>query len=122
MPSDWVPVRFIDEEIKVHFKHSPVFTKKPNAPDSFSWDGLSFLIVEVLSRWFDYERRGRMARNMKPTHSREAARRGSWGVGRFYFRVQTDQGRVFDLYYDRAPIDAADRAGHWFLWREMELE
>jgi hypothetical protein len=122
MTPEWVPCRFIDEEIEVHFKRSPLLTKKPNAPDGFTWGGVSFQVIEVLSSWFDYRRRGRMAKNMKPAHLREATRRGSWGVGRFYFRVKTSDGRVFDLYYDRAPKDAADRAGHWFLWREMEAE
>jgi hypothetical protein len=28
-------------------------------------------------------------------------------------------GRVFDIYYDRAPEAAGDRAGHWYLFREM---
>jgi hypothetical protein len=116
----WVPRRFIDEEIEVRFDRPPLLTKKPSAPNGFTWDGESFQVREVLSTWFDYRRRGRMAKNMKPAHLREAIRRGSWGVGRFYFRVQTDDGRVFDLYYDRAPKEAADRAGHWFLWREME--
>lgn len=120
MKPEWVPRRFIDEEIDVQFERSPLLTKKPNAPDGFTWDGISFQVSEVLSSWFDYRRRGRMTKNMKPAHLREATRRGSWGVGRFYFRVQTNDGRVFDLYYDRAPKEVADRAGHWFLWREME--
>jgi hypothetical protein len=120
MPPKWVPRRFIDEEIEVRFDRPPILTKKPSAPDGFTWDGVSFQVSEVLSTWFDYRRRGRVAKNMKPAHLREAIRRGSWGVGRFYFRVQTTEGRVFDLYYDRAPKEAADRVGHWFLWREME--
>jgi hypothetical protein len=56
---------------------------------------------------------------MAPAHAATAARRGSWGVGRFYFRVRTDREEVFDLYYDREPESAGDRAGHWFLWREV---
>ncbi len=51
---------------------------------------------------------------------KKARRRGSWGVGRFYFRLETEGGRVFDLYYDRAPKDAGDRRGQWVLWRELE--
>ena len=120
MPPEWVPRRFIDEEIKVRFDRLPLLAKKPSAPDGFTWDGESFQVSEILSTWFDYRRRGRMAKNMKPAHLREAIRRGSWGVGRFYFRVQTTEGRTFDLYYDRAPKEASDRIGHWFLWREME--
>jgi len=120
MPLEWVPRRFIDEEIEVRFDRPPLLTKKPSAPNGFTWDGEFFQVSEVLSSWFDYRRRGRMAKNMQPSHMREAIRRGSWGVGRFCFRVQTTEGRVFDLYYDRAPTEAADRGGHWFLWREME--
>lgn len=41
-------------------------------------------------------------------------------MGRYYFRVRTDAGRVFDLYYDRAPRDTVDRKGSWHLLREME--
>ena len=79
-----------------------------------------FNVKDTLSTWFDYSRKGKAAKNMKEQNLREATRRGSWGVGRYYFRVETERGRVFDIYYDRAPKDASDRAGHWFLWREME--
>ena len=120
MPLEWVPCRFIDQEINVRFNRPPTLTKKPGAPDGFVWGDETFQVCEILSTWFDYQRRGRMAKNMIPAHLRTAAQRGSWGVGRFYFRVLTEEGRVFDLYYDRAPKKAADRAGHWFLWREME--
>lgn len=41
-------------------------------------------------------------------------------MGRFYFRVGTDAGHIFDLYYDRAPGGPDDRKGQWFLFREME--
>jgi hypothetical protein len=116
---EWVPKRFIDQEIIVIYNNPPIMTKKPDAPDGFVWDDKEFRVSEVLSTWFDYRRRGRMARNMKPAHLRIASQRGSWGVGRFYFRVRTDEGRIFDLYYDRAPKEASDREGHWFLWREM---
>ena len=86
-------------------------------------DGIErFEVIEVLSEWVDTERRGKAAKNMSEAHLRTAAKRGSWGVGRFNFRVQTDQQRVFDLYYDRAPKGGADRAGHWVLWRELRAE
>jgi hypothetical protein len=119
--SDWRPSRFIDREIQVVYRDPPVLAKKPPAPDSFVWQGDRYQVVEVLSTWTRYERRGRSQVNMAPAHLETAARRGSWGVGRFYFRVRTDRGGVFDLYYDRAPESAGDRAGHWYLWREVEL-
>ena len=120
MSADLTPRRFIDEEITVHFDRPPVRRKVPDPPDAFVWRGQTYRAVEVLSRWTEYERKGRAARNMAPAHLLSAARRGSWGVGRFYFRIRTDGGNVFDLYYDRAPEGAGDRAGHWYLYREME--
>ena len=119
---NWIPIRFIDDEIEVFFKRPPLLSKKPGAPQGFTWGTQQFRILEVLSEWVDTQRRGRAARNMRQTHLRTAERRGSWGVGRFYFRVRTDQQRVFDLYFDRAPKAAADRAGRWFLWREMAVQ
>ena len=118
---NWIPVRFIDDEIEVFFERPPLLSKRPAAPTGFNWSDKRFVVGEVLSAWIDYQRRGKAARNMREPHLRTAERRGSWGVGRFYFRVRTDQQRVFDLYYDRAPKDAGDRAGRWFLWREMAV-
>ena len=120
MKTEWLPIQFIDQEIEVSFIRPPLLKKKPDAPDAFHWKGEHFQVDEVLSTWFDFGRRGRMAKNMKPENLRSASRWGSWGVGRNYFRVRTSQGRVFDLYYDRAPKKAADRSGHWFLWRELK--
>jgi hypothetical protein len=118
--NDLIPVAFIAEEIEVTLDHPPILAKKPDPPSGFIWKGENFRVVEVISRWFSYERKGRMAKNMKPEHLREARRRGSWGVGRFYFRVVTEADRIFDIYYDRAPENAGDRKGHWYLWREMK--
>jgi hypothetical protein len=116
---DWASLRFIGEEIRVEFEQLKLPLKKPEAPDLFHWEGVDWRVRRVISSWSEYGRKGRMARNMSPAHARTASRRGSWGVGRFYFRVEVQDGRVFDLYFDRAPDDASDRLGHWFLWREM---
>ena len=116
---DFKPLRFVGEPIEVQFDEPPLHEKKPDCPDSFVWRGKTHRVVQTLSEWHDYTRRGRMASNMRPTHAAVAARRGSWGVGRYYFRVHTDSDRVFDVYYDRAPKDADDRLGSWFLFREM---
>jgi hypothetical protein len=117
---DWIPIRFIAEEIDVHFDIPPLATKKPDSPSEFTWEGDTYKVVDTISRWFTYDRKGRFAKNMRPHNLRKAERRGSWGVGRFYFRVITDRGQTFDLYYDRASEAAGDRKGHWFLWREMK--
>jgi hypothetical protein len=116
----FIPHQFIGEEIEVTFDVPPMHSKKPDPPSGFLWRGEDFRVVVLISRWLSYERKGRMAKNMQPENLRVARRRGSWGVGRFYFRVRTEGGRIFDLYYDRAPEEAGDRAGHWFLWRELK--
>lgn len=118
---DSKPLRFISESIQVQFNQPPVLEKKPGCPDRFAWRGDMYQITEILSEWHDYERRGRMQHNMRPDHAVAAARRGSWGVGRDYYRVCTDTGQVFDIYYDRAPKTAVDRKGGWFLYREMSV-
>lgn len=119
MAEDFVPMRFIGETVSVEHQTAPVLRKKPTCPDSFRWGEEDFTVMEMLSSWFDFARRGRMARNMRAEHLERASRRGSWGVGRFYFRVKTGCGRYFDLYYDRAPVDADDRSGRWVLFREL---
>lgn len=117
---EFEPLHFIDEQVQVEFDKPPLYEKKPDCPDRFVWQDEVYRVAQLLAEWQDYQRRGRMARNMSPPHAATASRRGSWGVGRFYFRVRTDSGRVFDLYYDRAPKDVDDRKGSWYLFREMQ--
>ncbi|MEZ4769853.1 MAG: DUF6504 family protein [Caldilineales bacterium] len=113
------PISFISEPIEVQFDVPPELKKKPGVPDRFVWRDEAFRVVELLSEWRDYSRRGRMAVNMRPEHAEVASHRGSWGVGRTYFRVRTEGGRIFDIYYDRAPRSADDRLGSWTMFREM---
>lgn len=120
MGSEWIPARFIDVEIEVSFDRPLTLRKKPKAPDTIMWGTENLRVAEVISEWFDTHRRGDMSRNMSEEHLRVAERSGSWGVGRFFFRLKVEDGRVFDVYYDRAPKKAADRMGHWFLLREMK--
>ena len=115
-----IPIRFINEPIEVYFDHPPTLEKKPGCPDAFSWRESTYRVVTMVSEWHDYGRRGRMARNMRPEHATTAQRRGSWGVGQFYFRVITDRARIFDLYYDRAPKNVDHRKGAWYLYQELE--
>jgi hypothetical protein len=117
---DYKPLHFIGDHIEVDFNKQPLFSKKPYCPDRFIWKEQVFHITDVLGEWQDYSRKGRMALNMRPTNAAKAIRQGSWGVGRFYFRVQTENIQIFDLYYDRAPKDVDDRKGSWFLLRELE--
>ena len=119
MMEELKPIHFIDETIQVEFDQAPVYEKTPPCPDRFLWREQTYTIAVKLGEWRNYKRRGRMARNMTPEHAAAASRRGSWGVGRFFFRVRTDCGHIFDLYYDRAPKDASRRKGSWVLFREM---
>lgn len=114
------PKRFIGESIEVEFDRPPMLEKKPGCPDRFSWREQTYQVVELLNEWHDYRRRGRMARNMKPEHAAVAQHRGSWGVGQDFYRVLTDAGRFFDLYFDRAPRSVDDRKGGWFLDKELQ--
>ncbi len=110
--------RFIEEAIEVIFDQPPLLEKKPCCPNAFVWRGETYRVTELLAEWHDYARRGRMSKNMRPSHA-AAAGRGSWGVGVFHFQVRTDDGRFYEIYYDRAPQDADHRKGNWFLYREM---
>ena len=111
--------RFLSEAIEVAFDEEPLLEKKPGCPDRFVWGDETFEIVEMLTEWHDYRRRGRMAQNMRPERLARASRQGSWGVGRDYYRVRTAGGRIFDLYYDRSPKDADHRKGSWVLYVEI---
>ncbi|HBX68365.1 MAG TPA: hypothetical protein DEH25_02985 [Chloroflexi bacterium] len=116
------PIKFIGEEVEVVFDKPPALSKKPGCPDGFTWQEEEFRVAELLSEWSDFERRGRFARNMQPQNQRKAVRRGSFGVGRYYFQVRTSDGRTFELYYDRAPKNADDKLGRWSLYRELETD
>ena len=113
------PIKFIGQEIEVIFDKPPALSKRPGCPNGFIWKENTFRITELLSEWSDFTRRGRFAHNMKPHNQRKAARRGSIGVGRFYFQVRTEEGRIFELYYDRAPKSIDNKLGSWSLFREL---
>jgi hypothetical protein len=113
-------LHFLDQPIEVLFDTPPTRQKTPDCPNGFIWEGRMYRVIEMPSSWSDFKRRGKMARNIRPSHAEAAASRGSLNVGRFYFRVRVDTGQVFDLYYDRAMKDIDNRKGQWFVYREME--
>jgi len=119
MVQEYKPKHFIGSAVEVEFDKEPFHKRKPDCPDRFVWDGQVINIVEKVGEWHDYSRTGHMTHNMRPANMAKALRRGSWGVGRFYFRVVVENDQIFDIYYDRAPKDALDRGGSWFLDREM---
>jgi len=113
-------MHFLDEPIEAIFQVAPARQKLPPCPDAFTWQGHTYRILETLSEWTDFTRRGRFARNMQPAHASAAARRGSLNVGRFFFRVHVDSGQLFDLYYDRESKSLDQRKGQWFVYRELD--
>jgi hypothetical protein len=113
--------RFIDEPIQAEFTGQPLLSKKTGCPAAFRWRTVRYAVTELLAEWHEYGRRGRMADNMSPAHAEASLKRGSFGVGRDYYRVRTDAGRTFTMYYDRAVRSSDAKLGEWFLLEE-ELE
>ena len=120
MADNYQAIHFYDNPIEPVFDTPPAREKSPDCPNGFIWDDKTYRVIEMLSSWSDFARRGKMARNMRPAHAAVASSRGSLNVGRFYFRVLTDTNQVFDIYYDRAMKNIDDRKGQWFIYREME--
>jgi hypothetical protein len=110
--------RFIGEPIQPEFGEPPPLLKKPGAPVRFRWRGEDFAVAEVLAEWHEYSRHGRAALNLTPAHAQAALERGSRGAGRDYFTLRSKDGRVFTLYYDRAPKSVSDSLGEWILLEE----
>ncbi len=127
--TEYTPIHFLDEPIQVIFRVPPMLEKSPTCPNGFNWNEKTYRVIESLSEWSDFTRRGKMARNMQPAHAATAATKGSLNVGRFYFRVRAamfdDSGieqvetQIFDIYYDRAAKSVDDRKGQWFVYREL---
>lgn len=117
------PARFIGAPIEVVYEHRPALEKRPGPPDGFTWEGRTYRVEAVLREWHDYRLRGKSAsfyvKERGSFRAKAAERRGSWGVGRDYYRVRTDSGEVFDIYYDRAPQGPGRGKGSWFLFRQM---
>ena len=120
MSKTYKPIHFLDQPIEVIFDTPPTREKTPECPNGFIWENKTYRVVEMLSSWSDFKRRGKMARNMRPAHAEVASSRGSLNVGRFYFRVKVDNDQIFDIYYDRAMKNVDERKGQWFVYRELD--
>ncbi len=83
--------RFIAEEIEVH-------EESPGEPVSFLWRGREYRIVEVVGvkRHLDFRRPWWQRRH------------------RDYYRVRTDSGQTFELYFHRGP-----GRKYWVLYKEV---
>ncbi len=115
--------RFIGAPTQVAYDRSPALEKRPGPPDSFTWEGRTLRVVAVLQEWHDYRQRGKTkafyVKERGSYRAKAAERRGSWGVGRDYYRVRTDTGEVFDIYYDRSSRGPGGRKGSWFLFQQV---
>lgn len=115
--------RFIGVRIEALHDRPPDLEKRPGPPDGFVWEGCTYRVAEVLREWHDYRLRGKglafYTKEQGSFRAKAAQRRGSWGVGRDYYRVRTTSGEVFELYYDRAPQGAGKGKGAWFLFRQL---
>lgn len=117
--TEYTPIHFLDEHIDVVFHEEPIHQKSPHCPNAFLWNDKRYEVIESLTEWADFERTGKMAKNMRPAHAEVASTRGSLNVGRFYFRVRVDSDQIFDIYYDRAMKGVDKRKGEWFIYREL---
>ena len=91
--------RFIDARVEVEFDGDP---KRLAA---FTWGGQRFPVTELIHEWSDW--------GFSP-----AATRRNWRTRRHrnYYRVQTEGGRVFELYLDRGTKPGRET---WVLFQEL---
>lgn len=106
---------FICEEINAVFDKKFFLEKNPPCPVSIIWREEEIGINDLLSSWDDFARKGKQAKNMRSTHLERAGNKGSWGVGKQYFKLEDELGRILVVYYDRAPKNVSDKKGRWVL-------
>ncbi|NMB61239.1 MAG: hypothetical protein GYA18_02730 [Chloroflexi bacterium] len=111
---------FIGEPIEVIYSEPPIRFKDPACPQAFIWRGKNFKIMKLISQKTDFSRHGSYKRNMSEEHRSRAERIGSWGVGRYYFRIVVQDEQEFEIYYDRSPQNIDDRYGGWYLLQEYK--
>jgi hypothetical protein len=109
--------RFVGEKIIPRFADPARLVKKPGPPASFAWRGETYRVTRVLFEWHDFGREPHWVGSWtRPPYAvRSGSSRGSWGVGRDYYRVETDRGLTCDIYYDRRPR-GGKREGEWVLF------
>ncbi len=112
-------MEFYSDPITVKFEKEPLIEKKTGAPHAFTWREKTYVIVAVEGEWHDYLPRGKseefyyQKRGDAPVMNPK--KRGSWGVGTDYYRVRTDSGETFIIYYNRQP--KGQKKGEWVLIR-----
>ena len=89
--------QFIDESIEIKFERAPW------RPEAFIWRGAEHAIARVLDTWFDH--------GWGPL--RQRPKRWWQRRHRTYYRVETRQGEIYEIYHDRARQE-------WTLYRRLE--
>jgi hypothetical protein len=114
---------FIGAQIQVIYDQPPALEKRPGAPNGFVWEARAYRMTAILKEWHDYKLHGKSeifyAKEQGSYRAKAADRQGTWGTGRDYYRVRTDTGEVFDIYYDRTPGGPGGRKGNWFLYQQV---
>jgi len=92
-------MQLYSEKIEVECRGEPL------KPVSFKWNDKEFRIEKVLRIWQDW--------GFPPG----SPRRKNWRLRRHrtYFKVRTEDGRVFEIYLDRKAPEQT-----WVLYREIE--
>ena len=105
---EFTPLHFLDQPIQIIFDTPPALEKAPDPPNGFIWEGKTYRVIEMLSAWTDFKRRGRMARNMQPEHAAAASSRGSLNVGRYYFRLRVIVHPAVELRDEPEEVELLD--------------
>jgi len=90
------PGKFISQEIEV------VRDENSGDPISFTWDGRDYEIGTIIAAWPDWG------------FSAGAPKRKNWRMRRHrnFYRVETVEGGVYELYHDRG---LKPEGGRWIL-------
>lgn len=94
------PGKFISQEIEV------TRDEETGDPTAFVWEGRHYPIREIIAFWPDWG------------FSAGAPKRKSWRMRRHrnFYRVETDDGSVFELYHDRG---LKAEGGSWILHMQL---
>ncbi|HEX9750928.1 MAG TPA: DUF6504 family protein [candidate division Zixibacteria bacterium] len=76
------------------------------APVTFRWNKSVFTVAEIIVSWFDWGfPAGAMQRDWKTRRHRR------------YYRVRTDSGDIFEIYFDRKTPSGT---GEWYLYQKLD--
>ncbi len=98
-----MPPQFFGQEIKA------TVGGELNVPVAFRLDDHEYKISAILDAWPDH------GFGKAPLHRKRWWHRRH----RNYYRVRTDDGKIFEIYHDRGTSLEGVRKGKWFLYRQL---